>query len=194
MSDSQKWADMPIEEQYSCFDRMSVEALFADFTLISSQEAADTIREKLLKRDWLVSIDKDPDSPFWIWHWAFKMNDCITLKKKCHGKFLKFEPREQIEKGIESSICSQLTKRGIECSRQVGCGGGIIDILTPYEIYEVKAVLRRTEVLKAICQVLVYRASLGKPNLKAIIAGKHGDGVELADHCRTIGIELRVTP
>ena len=75
------------------------------------------------------------------------------------------------EKDIEDWFCDYLKSQGRVFDRQVQCAAGIIDILCPDMIYEVKLDLTRASIIKAIGQLMLYRQAIN-PCVHLTIVGR----------------------
>jgi len=78
--------------------------------------------------------------------------------------------RHEVEKRLERKFGKTLAEQGIFVQYQVRCKYGIADIVTPDAIYEVKASLSRSSMLRAIAQVLLYQKCIN-PSARVIIVG-----------------------
>ncbi|MBD2681577.1 hypothetical protein H6G98_28575 [Nostoc sp. FACHB-857] len=77
----------------------------------------------------------------------------------------------------------------IEVERQVSCQAGIADVVTRNAIYEIKLHLNKTEVFKAIGQVLLYRQCIN-PNCEAIIVCKSSQVRDLYQVIKELDVQI----
>jgi hypothetical protein len=98
------------------------------------------------------------------------------------------------EKHIEEKLATKLEAKGKNPRRQVATEAGVIDIATDDTIYEVKAVLSRDSVFKAVGQLLLYKESHNRSVKNMVITGVPGDGMKLKPFVNQLGIELEPLP
>ena len=68
----------------------------------------------------------------------------------------------RLERETEDALAARLTAQGVPVMRQVRVPTGIIDVLTPDTLYEVKTWLTRDSVFEGLGQLLVYQAGRGE--------------------------------
>ncbi|HXI16218.1 MAG TPA: hypothetical protein VNM48_07590 [Chloroflexota bacterium] len=81
--------------------------------------------------------------------------------------------QRRLEREIEEGFAAELARNGVAYQRQVRVPSGVIDILTPAAIYEVKTFLTRDDILKGVGQLLIYRADAeGGDVLGLVLVGR----------------------
>lgn len=81
--------------------------------------------------------------------------------------------QRRLERETEEGVAARLQAAGIAYQRQVRVASGVIDILTPDAIYEVKTFLTRDDLLKGVGQLMVYRAETeGGDVLRLVLVGR----------------------
>jgi hypothetical protein len=66
----------------------------------------------------------------------------------------------RLERETEEGVCAGLRAAGVEAQRQVRVASGVIDILAPGAIYEVKTFLTRDSLFHGVGQLFVYRTEV----------------------------------
>ncbi len=137
--------------------------------------------------------------PFrWVWYGLIPMEypieDCYIdvgweqFIRIVHGTTP--TPSITTETDIEASLCAKLENDGLTVRRQVHTPAGVIDILTPTAIYEVKLSLGRDQVLKGIGQLIIYSSAF--PDRELVLIGPSGDGISLGPFAAQQGIKMVV--
>jgi len=100
----------------------------------------------------------------------------------------------RLEREIEEALFAELTLAGIAARRQVRIGCGVIDILTPEAIYEVKALLSRDAMLHGLGQLTIYATEAGAPQpLRLILVGRETrEAAVLIPVLAKVGVEVRL--
>lgn len=81
--------------------------------------------------------------------------------------------QRRLERETEEAVAAQLEAAGMPVQRQVRVPSGVIDVLTPDAIREVKTFLTRDDMLKGTGQLFVYRAEAENgPALRLILVGR----------------------
>jgi hypothetical protein len=79
----------------------------------------------------------------------------------------------RLERETEEGVCASLVGRGIAAQRQVRVASGVVDILTPEAIYEVKTFLTRESIFQGVGQLFVYRTEVaGGPARRLTLVGR----------------------
>ena len=79
----------------------------------------------------------------------------------------------RLERETEDALVAELTEAGVAVMRQVRVATGVIDVLTPDTIYEVKTFLTRESIFEAIGQLMIYQAGRGDgPPLRLVVYGR----------------------
>lgn len=105
-----------------------------------------------------------------------------------------FQP-VQTEREMVDLYCRMLESEGIPYQREVKNACGRADIVTADTVYEVKLDLTRPVLFKAMGQVTMYAAALGKP--RRVVIGRALDSDEFEQWravVRRTGVLLNVTP
>ena len=99
----------------------------------------------------------------------------------------------RLERETEDAVFAELTAAGIPVRRQVRVASGVIDLLTPDAIYEVKTFLTRDCIFQGLGQLMVYRAGAGDgPGLGLILIGREtGETAPLIPVLAQLGVEVR---
>lgn len=77
------------------------------------------------------------------------------------------------EKKLEDAIMAGLQNRGVPCQRQVCVPSGVVDILTPDSIVEMKVLLNRKTMREAFVQLYLYRLEVRPTRPHLVIVGLH---------------------
>jgi hypothetical protein len=67
----------------------------------------------------------------------------------------------RLERETEDALAARLVAHGVPVLRQVRVATGVIDVLTPDTLYEVKTWLTRDSVFEGLGQLMVYQAGRG---------------------------------
>lgn len=187
--------------KYQLFDPLSPDdfaAFFRGNNLVRNPDHASHIRQQCSAHDLIAFIDFNPDvngNPYGVWHtYALPgLRDCVTHPGwDQYVQLLGWRQPQELkpltELDIEEQLVKALQRLGTRCDRQVHLRSGIADVVTAQSVYEVKLVLDRAEVFKAIGQVLVYAEELSKPN--RFIVGTRGDSQAIQQLLPALGIKL----
>jgi len=95
------------------------------------------------------------------------------------------------EREMEASIVRHLTRVGVPVQRQVRVRSGIIDLLTPAAMYEVKRLLTRVAMWQGLGQLLVYAREVTPTRHHRVLIGHHtGDTERLAPVFNALGVTV----
>ncbi len=94
------------------------------------------------------------------------------------------------EKQIQEAIEIKLSTQGISLLSR-GCQAGQADIVTSDTIYEVKHILTKTDVFRAIGQVLLYRECIN-PSANAVLVGVDGGIKSLIPFINQLGVKVEL--
>ena len=125
----------------------------------------------------------------WVFHSLNCLNQGGFIVKKIAARFKKSGAKNG-EAAIENALAARMTARGEKHEQQVYCGTGIIDILSDVAVYEVKAKLGRNEIIRAVGQVLLYRAAVGGDRRAVIVGEFTRDTIQLIPFCHELGIDV----
>lgn len=102
--------------------------------------------------------------------------------------------QRRLERETEDALVEQLTAQGIAVMRQVHVATGVIDVLTPDAIYEVKSFLTRDCLFEGLGQLLVYQAGRGEgPPLRLILFGRETkETAALVSVLAQLGVEVEL--
>jgi hypothetical protein len=75
----------------------------------------------------------------------------------------------RLERETEEGVHAGLLAAGVEAQRQVRVVSGVIDILAPGAIYEVKTFLTRDSIFQGVGQLFVYRTEVADGELRRLI-------------------------
>lgn len=100
----------------------------------------------------------------------------------------------RLERETEDAVYAALLGRGIDAKRQVWVASGVIDLLTPEAIYEVKTFLTRDSILQGLGQLFVYRTELdGGAARRLILLGRETrETAVLVPTLARLGVEVEV--
>lgn len=123
------------------------------------------------------------------------IRDFLDVAKEAENKIREFKNScsisEYPEKNLENEVLNHLRLQGIRVQVQVKCEAGIADIVTPIAIYELKHLLTRVELFKAVGQVLMYRQCIN-PDAQAIIVCNNCENNEFIPIVEKLGITVIV--
>lgn len=170
-------------------NKVSLKALFADFTYLhNDEELANYFRARAKMEDGIAFIEEHEDYGL-VWY-------SLMLRGEFHSKQIaevfrsKNNKKTLREIDVEEKAASLLQDMGEKVRRQVKCFSGIADIVTDNLIVEVKLLLSISSIKKAVGQLLMYRPAIN-PKAKLIIAGITTKELEkVRNYLRTIGIEV----
>lgn len=100
----------------------------------------------------------------------------------------------RLERETEDGVFAELAAAGVPVRRQVRVPCGVIDLLAPGAVYEVKTFLTRDSLFQAVGQLMVYAADAGAPGpLRLIVVGRetHETGA-LVPVLERIGVEVQL--
>ncbi len=100
----------------------------------------------------------------------------------------------RIEHEIETALCDELARSGIDAQRQVRLRCGVADVMTPDAIYEVKAALTRDSVVQAVGQLFLYRAEAadGHPWRLIVLGRETRETAALLPTLAKLGVEVEL--
>jgi hypothetical protein len=98
----------------------------------------------------------------------------------------------RLERETEEALVAQLAEAGVPVQRQVRVATGVIDVLTPDAIYEVKTFLTRDSMFEGVGQLMVYQAGRGGgPPLRLVLVGRETrETAALIPVLARIGVEV----
>lgn len=170
-------------------NKVSLEALFADYTLLFDKEdLAKYFCARALFEKGVAVIEEHEDYGL-VWHTLFVGEKCF--QKPISSLFRSESNKKAIrEIDVEEKVASLLHDMGEKVQRQVRCLSGIADIVTDNLIVEVKLLLTISSIKKAVGQLLMYRPAIN-PKAKLVIAGIATKELEsVRNYLRSIGIEV----
>lgn len=170
-------------------NKVSLEALFADFTYLhKDEELANYFRTRARLEDGFAFIEEHEDYGL-VWH-------TLSLRGEFHSKQIaeifrsKNNKKALREIDVEEKVASLLQSMGEKVQRQVKCLSGIADIVTDNLIVEVKLLLTISSIKQAVGQLFMYRPAIN-PKAKLVIAGIATKELEsVRNYLRSIGIEI----
>lgn len=100
----------------------------------------------------------------------------------------------RLERETEDAVYAELLAAGVAVRRQVRIPSGVIDLLTPDAVYEVKTFLTRDSLFQAVGQLMVYAKDSGSAHpLRLIAVGRETrETAALIPVLARIGVEVRV--
>lgn len=170
-------------------NKVSIKALFADFTLLLGKEyLAKYFRARALLEKGIAVIEEHEDYGL-VWHTLFVGGE--FFRKPISNLFRSESNKKALrEIDVEEKVASLLQDMGEKVQRQVKCFSGIADIVTDNLIVEVKLLLTISSIKQAVGQLLMYRPAIN-PKAKLVIAGITTKELEkVRNYLRTIGIEV----
>ncbi len=168
-------------------ERTTPQQLFADLTYLGhGDKAAQTARaveEYCVARGYEALIDYDEEVG-WVFH-ALVTPHWSVFRKPISEHFA------TSERGLQRQITTRLRLQGYNPKMEVSCSTGRADIVTDDAVFEVKHLLTRDELSRAIRQVKRYRDAID-PCKRAIVIGKESteDIDDLIRFAQSEGVEV----
>lgn len=102
--------------------------------------------------------------------------------------------QRRLERETEEGVAAELAGKGVPYQRQVRVPSGVIDVLTPDTIYEVKTFLTREDIFKGVGQLFTYRAEAeGGDALGLVLVGRETrETAALLPSLAKLGIEVEL--
>jgi hypothetical protein len=124
-----------------------------------------------LEQGAIAAIEWSETHRAWVFHTLYTP-DGLKSRKPVASEFEQKQAKvSPDEKAMERALEAELVALGWQTRHQVRCAAGIIDILTPGHIYELKSTLDRGDLMQALGQVMGYHMSLDDGR-KPVIVGR----------------------
>jgi hypothetical protein len=173
----------------TCHGKTDPLTLFQEYSFVGEDWKRDLFNY-CLDRGFIAIIDRDPETGHWIFHSIQHPETNRVWKKNIADRFEQLYSRNsETEAEFEARFVAHLRAQGIMVERQVACIAGIADVVTDSTIYEIKLLLSKSELFRAIGQVLFYRQSLN-PSAQAVVICKRSSVPYLHKIANGLGVAI----